>query len=51
MSEILFRFVLDWIGLHLSALVPLLGALVPILALCVAGYAIHVVGRGKGRRK
>ena len=44
-------FCLGWLASNMPLLVQLLGALVPVLALCVAGYALHVVREGGGGNK
>ena len=52
MSEEFTRYLLDWMALHAAVLVPILSALVPVLALCLAGYALYLLGRNnKGGRK
>lgn len=50
MEKELLLVCLDWIALHTSSLVQLLGALVPVVALVVVGYALHVTHKKGGRK-
>ena len=44
-------FSLLWLVENAPVLAMLLLALLPVLSVCVAGYAVHILGRQKGGRK
>ena len=44
-------FSMLWLVENSPMLVVLLMALAPVLAVCVAGYAVHVVGKQQGKGK
>ncbi len=44
-------FFLGWIAANTPLLVQLLQALLPVLAVAALGYAVHVIGREKGKKK
>jgi hypothetical protein len=44
MQQFLILF-MSWLMVNVPVVVDLLRELVPVLALCVAGYALHVVTR------
>ena len=47
-KEDFWVFCLGWLASNTPLFVQLLVALVPVLALCVAGYALHIVRKGGG---
>jgi hypothetical protein len=47
MSSELAVFSMVWLADHAPVLVVVLQALLPVLCVCVAGYALHIVGRGR----
>jgi hypothetical protein len=50
MEKEVFRYFLDWLSVNTPSLVELLTALVPVMALALAGYALYVVTRKRGRK-
>lgn len=50
-KEDILVFSLGWLAANTPLLVQLLQALLPVLAVGALGYAVHVVGKDKGKKK
>ena len=50
-KEDILVFSLGWLAANTPQLVQLLNALLPVIVVVVLGYAIHLIGRDKGKKK
>ncbi|WP_156379430.1 hypothetical protein [Acidovorax sp. Root402] len=50
-KEDILVFSLGWLAANTPQLVQLLNALLPVIVVVVLGYAIHLIGQDKGKKK